>query len=533
MALALRPAPARAGDVEECLQPLDVVLIIDRSGSMLTEQSGNTRIEWAQLAATGFVTDLNNNGGVGTGGLHRVAVTSYGGDAGTLGAATTELALSDAGNVTAVNNAINGVTANSGANTPLEDGINEGTAQAPSFRPSVDGVPVHHVQIVLSDGRPWPAGNATDPRLPNDTPIDNFIASADETFGIAIGEGGTGAFNPDLDLMHDLSNPDPDNFRHILDAGDLPDLFADLAEDLLCGDIQIEKTPDPAGPVEPGTEVTYTYAVTNSGETPLINVVVHDDKCPPPSGGDLALQSGDTNGNDQLEPGETWNYSCSMKLEETTTNMACADGDFIGGGHDSDCKEVTVVVEEPPPPDEPSITIEKGHNPLGELFAGGPVTYTYDVTNNGNVDLTNVDLEDHLDGTATPACTSFTGPGASDVGDDGILSVDETWHFECTTNVTTPGTTTNEACVGADVVQIDLLQVEQEHDVSDCDTDEVNVPEGSQAGQTGTPAQSVPDTAASLPGFGGPLATLVFGLILVASLGTLAYANVRAARERR
>jgi hypothetical protein len=52
-------------------------------------------------------------------------------------------------------------------------------------------------------------------------------------------------------------------------------------------------------------------------------------------------------------------------------------------------------------------------------------------------------------------------------------------------------------------------------------------------GGTGTPAASVPDTAASLPGFGGPLATLVFGLILVASLGTLAYANVRAARERR
>jgi hypothetical protein len=57
-------------------------------------------------------------------------------------------------------------------------------------------------------------------------------------------------------------------------------------------------------------------------------------------------------------------------------------------------------------------------------------------------------------------------------------------------------------------------------------------PEGSQAGGTGTPAGSVPDTATSLPGFGGPLATLIFGAILVASLGTLAYANVRAAKQR-
>lgn len=57
-------------------------------------------------------------------------------------------------------------------------------------------------------------------------------------------------------------------------------------------------------------------------------------------------------------------------------------------------------------------------------------------------------------------------------------------------------------------------------------------PEGSVGGGTGTPAGSVPDTATSLPGFGGPLATLIFGAILVASLGTLAYANVRAAKQR-
>ena len=57
-------------------------------------------------------------------------------------------------------------------------------------------------------------------------------------------------------------------------------------------------------------------------------------------------------------------------------------------------------------------------------------------------------------------------------------------------------------------------------------------PEGSVGGGTGTPAASVPDTSTSLPGFGGPLATLIFGAILVASLGTLAYANVRAAKQR-
>ena len=57
-------------------------------------------------------------------------------------------------------------------------------------------------------------------------------------------------------------------------------------------------------------------------------------------------------------------------------------------------------------------------------------------------------------------------------------------------------------------------------------------PEGTQAGGTGTPAGSLSDTATSLGGFGGPVATLVFGLILLGSLGALAYANVTAVRRR-
>jgi hypothetical protein len=56
-------------------------------------------------------------------------------------------------------------------------------------------------------------------------------------------------------------------------------------------------------------------------------------------------------------------------------------------------------------------------------------------------------------------------------------------------------------------------------------------PEGSQLGGTGTPTASVPDTSMS-SSLGGPLATLVFGAVLLASLGALAYANVKSARNR-
>jgi hypothetical protein len=69
--------------------------------------------------------------------------------------------------------------------------------------------------------------------------------------------------------------------------------------------------------------------------------------------------------------------------------------------------------------------------------------------------------------------------------------------------------------------------------LSPCPTSSTPTPEGSELGGTGTPAPSLQNTALSALGFGGPLATLVFGAILLSSLGALAYANVRATRSRR
>ena len=57
-------------------------------------------------------------------------------------------------------------------------------------------------------------------------------------------------------------------------------------------------------------------------------------------------------------------------------------------------------------------------------------------------------------------------------------------------------------------------------------------PEGTAAGGTGTPAGgSIPDTALSLQNQSGSMATIAFGLILVAALGALAFANVRSSRR--
>jgi hypothetical protein len=55
--------------------------------------------------------------------------------------------------------------------------------------------------------------------------------------------------------------------------------------------------------------------------------------------------------------------------------------------------------------------------------------------------------------------------------------------------------------------------------------EETPTPEQSVQGVVGTPAASVPDSAMGATGGPSPLPTLVFGLILLASLATLAWAN--------
>jgi hypothetical protein len=80
-------------------------------------------------------------------------------------------------------------------------------------------------------------------------------------------------------------------------------------------------TPFPVG----GGDVTYTYTVTNPGVVAMHDVIVTDDKCAPVSG-----RSGDTNGDNLLDPGETWTYTCRTNVPVSTRNIATAEGKANG-----------------------------------------------------------------------------------------------------------------------------------------------------------------------------------------------------------
>ena len=105
--------------------------------------------------------------------------------------------------------------------------------------------------------------------------------------------------------------------------------------------IHVTKIPSPLALSAGGGLVTYTEKITNPGTIPLSGVGLTDDKCSP-----VSYVSGDTNGNSMLDITETWTFTCSARLTQTTTNTATATGQ-ANGITVRDLAIATVVVAAP------------------------------------------------------------------------------------------------------------------------------------------------------------------------------------------
>ncbi|RNI11419.1 DUF7507 domain-containing protein, partial [Methanohalophilus portucalensis] len=167
----------------------------------------------------------------------------------------------------------------------------------------------------------------------------------------------------------------------------------------------------------------WTYNVTNTGNSNLTDIVVQDNV----TGVTPAYVSGDTNDDDTLEPGEVWMYNATGVAEE---------GQYANIGNVTGTDPTDAEVTDADPSHyfgvNSSIDIEKATNgvdaddPTGPyVTVGGDVVWTYNVTNTGNSNLTDIVVQDNVTG-VTPAYVS------GDTNDDDTLEPGEVWMYNAT-----------------------------------------------------------------------------------------------------
>jgi uncharacterized repeat protein (TIGR01451 family) len=207
-------------------------------------------------------------------------------------------------------------------------------------------------------------------------------------------------------------------------------------------DIAVNKVANPLV-IYPSDTVIYTYTVTNPGDDPLSNVSWSDDKCTP-----MTIVGGDEDHDNELDPVESWVYTCEMTSTADIINIASVTGTYSLGGivTATDTASVDVI--------SPAIAIEKTAAPT-IIYPDETVIYTYTVTNLGD-DPLDVDLSDDQ-------CSPLDSLGGDD-NINGELDPGEIWTYRCTAivsaDITNTATVTGTDSAGGTVNATDTAFVD-------------------------------------------------------------------------
>lgn len=228
--------------------------------------------------------------------------------------------------------------------------------------------------------------------------------------------------NPDSTLMERPTDADPSNYFGAATSIDVEKATNDTDAD------------DAPGPfVAPGSTVTWTYVVTNTGNVDLADVAVTDDRLDDTDISCDASALGDTDDDnlvDLLGPDESVTCTATADaVEGVYENLAGATGDPV----DPDGAPIGIL-EAPTDEDPshyfgytPSVDIEKATNGTdadGRWEApiareGSTVTWTYVVTNTGNVALTGVVVSDDVIAEGDISCAAVN----DDAGGDNVVDL--------------------------------------------------------------------------------------------------------------
>ncbi len=169
-------------------------------------------------------------------------------------------------------------------------------------------------------------------------------------------------------------------------------------------------------PISQGEQIQYSYLVTNTGNVDLTSLAVSDNKvssvnCPNPAAPGLAPGAFETC---------TGTYAATAQdaLNNDVTNTATGTGADAAGATSPVSAPVTLSIPEGSP--APAVAIHKSASvtPASDqdgVVVGDHISYSYIVTNTGNVNLSTVAVNDPTAGSVT--CPAPTGagltPGAS------------------------------------------------------------------------------------------------------------------------
>ncbi|MBL1407709.1 DUF7507 domain-containing protein, partial [Sphingobacterium faecale] len=174
-----------------------------------------------------------------------------------------------------------------------------------------------------------------------------------------------------------------------------------------------------------GSEVTYSFAVTNTGNVTLKDIILTD----------AMLDAAIVQNNNPLAPGETRNYTAVYVVKQTdveagfisntatVTSKTLTDQDVsdVSGTDASNDNPTVISICR-----DGAIAIVKSHNLQGDgncygLEKGSTIVYTLHVSNVGNTSLTNVVVNDPL------GAAVYQG---GDNNSDGKLDINEVWTYQ-------------------------------------------------------------------------------------------------------
>src|SRR6185312_9374844 len=181
--------------------------------------------------------------------------------------------------------------------------------------------------------------------------------------------------------------------------------------------------------------INYTLAVTNTGNAAIAGVVVDDpfttNEAPVLSG---TFNVGDTDQDNLLDVGETWQYTASHTVTQAELDAGTAivnTATVTGTGATPDTDDASVPVAQ-----NKILHIEKDASVPGGTadVAGETISYTLAVTNTGSAAIANVVVDDPFTTNEAPVLNGTFNTGDTD--QDSLLDVGETWQYTASHTVT-------------------------------------------------------------------------------------------------